>query len=150
MQFEFICKIKLVLFTSVIIYNEFQCINVLVEFLQTDRTGPVTELSLFSTGCMVFLPLSWVGVFKYSYVKWMFCSSSCILCCRSKFFSSIFNTKFCAYYLSAVLIVYREQATVALVSVPLTLHLLSGGWNILAHFHFCLCCSWIVATLHSD
>lgn len=54
MQFEFICKIKLVLFTSVIIYNEFQCINVLVEFLQTDRTGPVTELSLFSTGCMVF------------------------------------------------------------------------------------------------
>lgn len=147
MQFEVFCKIKPVLFLSVIIYNEFQCINVLTEFLQT---GPITELSLFSTGCVFFLPLYWLGFFKYSYVKWMFCSSSRILCCSFKSFSWMFNTKFCAYYLSAVLLLYREQATVALVSVPLILHLLSGGWNILAHFHFCLCCSWIVATLHSD
>lgn len=65
MQFEFICKIKPVLFISVIICNEFQCMNVLTEFLQSDRTGPVTELSLFSTGCM--------GVFCLS-IGWDFLS----------------------------------------------------------------------------
>lgn len=45
MQFAFICKIKPVLFVSVTIYSEFQCVSV-TEFLQTDRIGPVPELSL--------------------------------------------------------------------------------------------------------
>lgn len=38
----------------------------------------------------------------------------------SIFFFLIFNTKFWAYYLSALLLLYREQATIALVCVPLT------------------------------
>lgn len=53
------------------------------------------------------------------------CVTVSIVCLFGVFL--IFYTEFCAYYLSALLLLYREQATVALVSVPLTLHLLSGG-----------------------
>lgn len=62
MQFEFICKIKPLLFVSVNVYSEFQCINV-TEFLQTDRIGPVPELSLFNAACLGFWPLCWLGFF---------------------------------------------------------------------------------------
>lgn len=94
--------------------------------------------------CSVLAAVSCVAVFLVFLVFFFFV---CVL--FFGFFFLIFNTKFWAYYLSSALLLYREQATVALVSVPLTLHLLSGGWNILTHFHFCLCCSWIVVTLCS-
>lgn len=127
-------------------------------FLQTGSADPVTELSLFSSGWVVlfwFFVCVCVGCFfffKYHCAKWILCCNSCILCCSFKLFSWIFNMKFGAYYRCAKLLLSREQATIALVSVPLTLHLLSGGWNTLAHFHFhfCLCCSWLVATLRFD
>lgn len=80
MQFEFICKIKPVLFVNVTVCSEFQCINTR-EFLQTDWIGSVPKSSLFCAACMGFWPLCWLGIFKYSYVKLMFCSSSYILCC---------------------------------------------------------------------
>lgn len=126
----------------------YECVNGILAVGQDRSSNWIVTIQYWLHG--VFLPLYWLGFFKYSFVKWMCCSSSCILCCSFKFFSWVFNTKFCAYYLAAVLLLYREQATVAPVSVPLILHLLSSGWNILGHFHFCLCCSWIVATLHSD
>lgn len=68
MQFLFICKIKPLLFLNVIVYSEFQRVNV-TQVLQTDRIGPVPELSQFSAACMGFWPLFWLGFFKYSYVK---------------------------------------------------------------------------------
>lgn len=97
MQFEFICKIKPVLFVNVTVCSEFQCINTR-EFLQTDRIGSVPKSSLFCAACMGFWPLCWLGIFKYSYVKLMFCSSSYILCCRGFLVCVGFGGLFCFYF----------------------------------------------------
>lgn len=106
-------------------YNEFWCVSgVRGSSILADSAGLVIELSLFSSGgwvcccllvfgfCCCFLRITVLNKFS------ILIAASCVAV--SSLSPESFSIKFCAYHLSDQLFLSRAQATIALVSMPLT------------------------------